>query len=106
MVKLYEASGILLDDERHEVSCDGHLVRLTPTEYKMLALFMRHAGHVVSREAIVEEIWGYDGFSDNLVEIHIGNLRRKIEVDPRHPKRLATVRAFGYKILCDPQESL
>jgi DNA-binding response OmpR family regulator len=98
-LSVYQAAGITLDEERHDVQCDGNTVRLTPTEYKILALLMRHAGHVVSRDAIIEEIWGYDGFSDNLVEIHIGNLRRKIEIDPRRPQRLATVRAFGYKIL-------
>jgi DNA-binding response OmpR family regulator len=100
-VRVYQGGGLVLDEDRHEVLCDGEPIRLTPIEYKMLRLLLRNAGVVVSRETIIQEIWGYDGFSDNLVEIHIGNLRRKIEADPRQPKRLATVRAFGYKIMLD-----
>lgn len=96
---IYQAAGLSLDLERHEVLCDGDPVRLTPTEYKLLALLIRNAGQVVSRETIIKELWGYEGFSDNLIEIHIGNLRRKIEAQPRRPRRLITVRAFGYKLL-------
>lgn len=96
--RVYRAAGIELDEDRHEVTVEGEVVRLTPTEYNILALLMRNAGHVVSRETLIEEIWGYDGFSPNLIEIHIGNLRRKIEKNPRHPTRLLTVRSFGYKI--------
>jgi DNA-binding response OmpR family regulator len=53
----------------------------------------------MSRERITERVWGYEGYSSNLLEIHIGNLRKKIEEDPRHPRRLITVRGYGYKIM-------
>jgi DNA-binding response OmpR family regulator len=99
--KVHQAADIVLDEARYEVFLQGRSLRLTPTEYKLLTLLMRNAGHVVPRLALVEHVWGYDGFSYNLVEIHIGNLRRKIEDDPRHPRRLITVRAFGYKIVTD-----
>jgi DNA-binding response OmpR family regulator len=99
--RIHQAAGLVLDETRHEVFLHGNSLRLTPTEYKLLTLLMRNAGHVVLRTALVEHVWGYDGFSDNLVEIHIGNLRRKIEDDPRRPRRLVTVRAFGYKIVSD-----
>ena len=91
--------GIVLDDRRHEVTVDGEQVQLTPIEFRLLQALMRHAGQVLSRERITERVWGYEGFSSNLLEIHIGNLRRKLGDDPRHPKRLITVRGYGYKIM-------
>lgn len=95
---LFRAAGIELDDARHEVTVDGKPVNLTPTQYKLLALLMRNAGQVVSRDTLTTELWGYEGFSTNLLEVHIGHLRRKIEDNPRKPRRLITVRSFGYKI--------
>jgi len=95
---IYRASGITLDDARHEVLLEGRSVRLSPTEYKLLSMLMRQAGNVVSREKLVDELWGYDGFSANLLEIHVGKLRRKLEENPRRPRRILTVRSFGYKV--------
>jgi two-component system, OmpR family, response regulator MtrA len=95
---LYTAAGIELNVARCEVRVDGSPVRLSPTEFKILARLMQDAGRVVSRDDLVQTIWGYDGFSSNLLEIHVGKIRRKIETDPRRPLRLITVRAFGYKI--------
>jgi DNA-binding response OmpR family regulator len=95
---VYAAAGIELNVARCEVWVDGSPVRLSPTEFKILARLMQEAGRVVSRDDLVQTIWGYDGFSSNLLEIHVGKIRRKIEVDPRRPRRLVTVRAFGYKI--------
>jgi len=96
---MHRAAGIELDERRHEVKLDGKTLQVTPIEYKILLLLMRHAGQVVPRKTLTESIWGYEGYSPNLLEIHIGNLRRKIEDHPRHPTRLITVRAFGYKIV-------
>lgn len=98
---IYQASGITLDDARHEVLLEGRSVRLSPTEYKLLSMLMRQAGNVVSREKLVDELWGYDGFSANLLEIHVGKLRRKLEDNPRRPRRILTVRSFGYKVASD-----
>ena len=98
---IFRAAGISLDEARHEVLLEGKLVRLSPTEYKLLCLLMHQAGNVVAREKIVDEIWGYDGFSANLLEIHIGKLRRKLEDNPRRPRRILTVRSFGYKIVTE-----
>lgn len=98
---IYQASGITLDDARHEVLLEGRSIRLSPTEYKLLSMLMRQAGNVVSREKLVDELWGYDGFSANLLEIHVGKLRRKLEDNPRRPRRILTVRSFGYKVASD-----
>lgn len=96
--EVYTSAGIELNASRFEVRVEGALVRLSPTEFRILARLMQEAGRVVSREDLVRSIWGYDGFSSNLLEIHVGKIRRKIEVDPRRPRRLVTVRAFGYKV--------
>jgi len=96
---VYHAADLELDEVRHEVTLRGEFVLLTPTEYKILSLLMRYAGQIVARDTLTDAIWGYDGYSPNLLEIHIGNLRRKLEDDPRQPKRLLTVRSFGYKIV-------
>ncbi len=95
----HSAAGIDLDERRQEVTVNGKQVQLTPIEFKLLLTLMRHAGQVMSRERLTERVWGYEGYSSNLLEIHIGNLRKKIEEDPRHPRRLITVRGYGYKIM-------
>ena len=96
--QIYRAAGISLDESRHDISVDGQFVKFTPTEYRILGVLLRSAGHVVSRDVLTNVIWGYEGFSSNLLEIHIGNIRRKIEANPRKPRRLITVRSFGYKL--------
>lgn len=95
----HSAAGIELNERRHEVTVNGKQVQLTPIEFKLLLALMRHAGQVMSHEWLTERVWGYEGYSSNLLEIHIGNLRKKIEDDPRHPRRLITVRGYGYKIM-------
>ena len=101
---IYEASGILFDERRHEVSLNGEALELTPIEYKLLLILIKNAGQVVQRQQLTETVWGYEGYSPNLLEIHIGNLRRKIEDQPRHPRRLITVRSFGYKLMTNMDE--
>lgn len=99
---VYEAAGIVLNELRHEVTLNGQPLQLTPIEYKLMVVLMKNAGQVVERQVLTEAVWGYEGYSPNLLEIHIGNLRRKIEEHPRHPRRLITVRAFGYKLTTNP----
>jgi len=107
--QVWRAAGIELDEGRHSVRVfsehcpEGKEVKLTAIEYQLLAVLMRKAGQVVSKEELVDEVWGYDGFSPNLLQIHIGHLRSKIEEDPRHPRRLLTVRSFGYKMAEGPE---
>jgi len=101
---IWRAAGIELDEGRHrvllltETSPEGEEVKLTAIEYQILAVLMRKAGQVVSKEQLLDMVWGYDGFSANLLQIHIGHIRTKIEENPRRPRRLLTVRSFGYKI--------
>lgn len=98
----YRAAGIELNEARREVRVDGEPVHLTPIQYNLLWVLMRHAGELVSRRTLIETLWDKKTHSSNLLEVHIGKLRRKIEQDPRKPQRLVTVRTFGYKIAADP----
>lgn len=100
----YQAGGIVFDELRHEVMLDDKPLQLTPIEYKLMLVLIKNAGQVVQRQVLTEAVWGYEGYSPNLLEIHIGNLRRKIEDHPRHPRRLITVRSFGYKLMTGHDE--
>jgi len=100
----YVLAGLELDAQRHTVHREGRLVDLTPKEFQLLAYLMRHAGHVVSRAMITEQVWGH-GFEtySNLIDVHMNHLRRKIDRD-FEPKLLHTVKGVGY-VLDDRGES-
>jgi two-component system alkaline phosphatase synthesis response regulator PhoP len=87
-----------VDFARGEVRNNGHTVELTPLEFKLLALFVRSRGRVLSREQLLAGAWSPDTFaSDRIVDNHIANLRRKIEPDPGQPRYLRNVRGLGYR---------
>jgi DNA-binding response OmpR family regulator len=78
---------------------DGLAIELTKTEFRLLCELAAHAGIVLSREQLLERIWGYDYFGDaRLVDAHIRRLRTKIEGDPSQPDLVVTVRGLGYKL--------
>ncbi|MDD2486302.1 MAG: winged helix-turn-helix domain-containing protein, partial [bacterium] len=84
---------------RHEVEVDGAGVELSPKEFGLLHILMANAGRVVSREMLLEKIWGQDFYGDDrTVDVHIRWLREKIEPDPSTPSRLVTIRGLGYKL--------
>jgi len=93
-----KVGGIEIDLEAAEVTVDGEPVNLTKTEFTLLKTMAERPGKVFSREELLRAVWGYDQYDTHLVEVHISNLRNKIERDPKHPERLRTVRAFGYKL--------
>ena len=78
---------------------DGALLSLTATEYRLLCLFLRKRGHILTREVIQNELWDGCGdyVDDNTLSVHIRRLREKVEEDASHPVRLRTVRGFGYE---------
>lgn len=89
---------IALDPKQFTVSVQGQEVYLTPTEFKILATLMQEPGRVFSRAQLVEQALGYDyAGMDRTVDVHILNLRRKIEPDSLHPDYLRTVYGIGYK---------
>jgi DNA-binding response OmpR family regulator len=90
---------IELDRERLQVKRAGRLVDLTPTEFRLLSHLVEHAGRPISREALIEAVWGYDSAigSGRTVDVHIRHLRKKLEDDPAAPRWLLTIRGIGYK---------
>lgn len=83
---------------RYEVKLAGGPVSLTPKEFELLLLLCRSAGLVLSREYILQKLWGYDFYGDaRVVDVHISHLREKLERDPAHPRYIKTVRGVGYK---------
>ena len=88
---------IELDVSRHRATKRGRSVELSPKEFRLLHVLLENKGHVVSRETLLDRVWGYD-FDGNLqtVSVHMHWLREKIEDDPGNPVHLVTVRSRGY----------
>jgi two-component system response regulator RegX3 len=89
-----------LDLERYEATVDGEPVQLTQSELKLLALLSRDPGRVYSRREIMQHLWESEYIGDaRAADLHVSNIRRKIERDPQRPERLVTVRGAGYKLV-------
>jgi DNA-binding response OmpR family regulator len=88
---------VTLDAARHEVLVRGAPVALSPKEFALLWLLAVNAGRVVQRPLIIDSVWGADFYGDpKALDVYIRLLRRKIEVDPDHPRLIETVRGVGY----------
>lgn len=88
-----------IDASRHRVSKAGKTLELTPKEFDMLVYLAKNKGLVMSRDQLLEKVWGYDFPGDTrTVDVHVRWLREKIEDDPNTPKLLVTVRGVGYKL--------
>ena len=89
-----------LDVNRHDVRIDGRTIRLTPSEFRLLAFLAQEPERVYSRREIMQHLWDSMYVGDQRAcDIHVSNLRRKIEEMPGAPTRLVTVRGVGYKLL-------
>jgi two-component system alkaline phosphatase synthesis response regulator PhoP len=87
-----------IDAGRFQVWRDGEEIALTPLEFKLLRTLANHAGMVLSREQLLESVWGYDFYGEErVVDVHIGHIRQKIEPDPANPQFIVTVRGIGYR---------
>lgn len=87
-----------IDVAGHQVRRDGVPLTLTPLEFDLLACLARRPGQVLTREALLQEVWGYRHAADTrLVNVHVQRLRAKIERDPERPEIVLTVRGVGYK---------
>jgi DNA-binding response OmpR family regulator len=100
--RVLQAADILLDTGSRQVTVGGQAVRLTPTEFDLLALLLAAPGHVYSRAALLERLQGYafEGV-ERTIDVHIRNLRRKIEPDPSDPRYIETVFGVGYRFRPD-----
>ncbi len=93
-----------IDPQRYEVWRDEELIEgLTTLEFKLLKTLATYPGMVLSREQLLEQVWGYDYYGEaRVVDVHIGHIRQKIEVDPANPQFVTTVRGVGYKFEDEP----
>jgi len=96
--EILQSGNLTLDPVRRETRLNDRLITLKPKEYELLFYLIRHQGKVLSREQIMESVWGwsYTGGS-RTVDVHIRWLRQKIEMDPNHPERIITIRSAGYR---------
>lgn len=94
---ILRGADIEMDVSRHRATKRGQQVELSPKEFRLLQVLLENKGHVVSRETLLDRVWGYD-FDGNLqtVSVHMHWLREKIEDDPGNPQHLVTVRSRGY----------
>jgi two-component system response regulator RegX3 len=93
-----ESNGVRVDRSRHEVLVDGRAVELPPKEFDLLATLVEHAGRVLTRNQLIDEVWGSDYVGDTkTLDVHIRRLRGRVEVDPHAPVRIQTVRGVGYR---------
>jgi two-component system response regulator RegX3 len=89
---------VMLDPERHEVSIRGTAVRLPLKEFELLALLLENAGRVLTRDMLIDRVWGSDYVGDTkTLDVHIKRLRAKVEPEPSNPTRIVTIRGYGYK---------
>ena len=98
----YIIGGLELNEDNIEFSVDGNPVKLTPIEFKILALLMRNPGRVFSEEEIYERVWNEKAINTDTIMVHVRNIRDKIEINPREPKYLKVVWGVGYKIEKQP----
>ena len=97
--ELLSTGGLSVDTKAGNVYLDGEIVRLTPTEYKILVYLMSHMGQVLSMHQIYENVWHDTPYApENTVAVHIRRLREKIEINPKEPKYIKVVWGSGYMV--------
>lgn len=89
---------VVLDPDRHEVTIRGEAVNLPLKEFELLALLLDNAGRVLTRDVLIDRVWGHDYVGDTkTLDVHVKRLRAKVEDDPSNPTRIITIRGLGYK---------
>jgi DNA-binding response OmpR family regulator len=92
-----EAGEIVLDPSRQALTVRGREVALAPKEFSLLQVLMENRGHVVTRQALLDKVWGYDFEGEHqTISVHVRWLREKIEIDPNNPRHIITIRSRGY----------
>ena len=91
---------VRMDVARHEVTVRGEAAALPPKEFELLEALLRRKRRLLTREFLIEEVWGADYYGDTrTLDVHVKRLRRKVELDPHRPTHLLTVRGLGYKFV-------
>ena len=89
---------VVLDPERHEVTIRGAAVTLPLKEFELLTVLLDNAGRVLTRDVLIDRVWGHDYVGDTkTLDVHVKRLRAKVEDDPSNPTRIITIRGLGYK---------
>jgi two-component system response regulator RegX3 len=92
--------GVEMNIPRHEVRVNGRPVSFPPKEFELLEALLQRKGRLLTRDFLIEEVWGHDYFGDTkTLDVHVKRVRRKIERDPHRPAHLLTVRGLGYKFV-------
>lgn len=99
-VEVYEIGDLTLDFKKCEATKGVHQLDLSPREFKLMKYFIEHRGEVVTRDQLLDAVWGYDSFPlTRTVDTHIAKLRQKIEDDAGNPRYILTVHRAGYKFV-------
>ena len=88
---------LTIDEAQHEVTLHGQSVELTAREFALLLALAQHPGRVFTRAQLLERVWGDAYYDEHVVDVHVGNLRKKLEADLAHPQYIETVRGVGYR---------
>jgi two-component system response regulator RegX3 len=95
-----EGGPVAMDTERHEVRIRGELVPMPPKEFELMELLLARKGRLLTRDYLIEEVWGADYVGDTrTLDVHVKRLRQKVEEDPHRPVHLITVRGLGYRFV-------
>lgn len=94
--QVWQVDDLVIDEGARRVMRAGVLLDLTKTEYELLSVLARHRGQVLSKAQLLTQVWGFDAYATNVVEVHMSSLRRKLEV--HGPRLVHTVRSVGYTL--------
>ena len=98
--EVYQFGPVRVDFRRAEVEQSGTLVELSALEFRLLRYFIEHRGATISRDELLNEVWGYNALvSTRTVDVHVAWLRQKVETNSRHPQYILTVHGMGYKFV-------
>ena len=99
-VEAFKFGDVAIDFRRAEVTKSGELLELSAREFKLLRYFVEHRGAALSRDELLNEVWGYNAMpSTRTVDVHVAWLRQKLEDNPKHPEHILTVHGLGYKFV-------
>jgi two-component system KDP operon response regulator KdpE len=99
---VFSTGELRIDLARRQVFVAGHEIRLTPIEYKLLALLVKNAGKVLTHRQLLRQVWGPEyGDENHYVRVYVAQLRRKIEADPARPRYLRTESGVGYRLVTE-----
>jgi len=96
---ILQVGEVRLDPKRHEVTVGSKIIKMPLKEFELLEILLRNAGNVLTRDMLIERVWGDDYVGDTkTLDVHIKRLRARIERDPSHPRLITTIRGLGYRL--------